>query len=220
MEKIKFLLQELEKENPDWKDYFSNQSLHYDAYADHTKELIGELIKVIRSEWQNYIDAGDMGNEEKWWQAIVKLLGASVAENISDELDESVKMYRHTKILRSNKMDVAAFLLDVFGNVSVHYNPLFFHMNEKYHIQSTEEFVNCILAIDHITDQNVRRNYSKLFAQKEFEKFTGVTAPNSMVYAELYEKEFDKIQRNFYMNRLEMINIKLDALLDKIAEED
>lgn len=79
---------------------------------------------------------------------------------------------------------------------------------------------NSMLAIDHITDQNVRRNYSKLFAQKEFEKFTGVTAPNSMLYAELYEKGFDKIQRNFYMNRLEMINLKLDSLLDKFSDEE
>ena len=219
MEEIKRIIQELEAKETDWREYYlKNENYLNESVFDETKELLEELVDVIRRREQVFIDEGETEQEEGWWKEITALVGEEAAHGMKKRLGSTLSVYREIKPLRDLKEGMIPLMGDMIENIVGFYNPAFFRRHEQYGIEDINSFAQMVTTFDSVISAHVKRSFSKEAARKEFEIVTGIGEPYSRVYEQLYEQSYDRIQRNLLMEEIKMIGREVELLLSSLEK--
>ncbi len=202
MDKILCIIQELNEIDDNWKKYLKDNDLYDQTVVNETKDCINKLLGEMSDAVKAYIDADDETGEEAYHTKLKEALGEEEYEIIYGVIKSSLRIYRQTKMIRKNP-DIAADLIrDVYERLSVRYDPDIFDAFEHYGVNDQQTYITAIVAIDKTVSSYMGRHYSKEIAKREFENATGLTGVCSMVYAELYESNYEILQKNLLIDRL------------------
>ncbi len=220
MNEIRDTINNLDTCDPRWKEHFEQTfAMQNDSgdeeCPDAVLKMIQELVYKILNKQKQFIDNRNEEEERAFFEEMTGILGEGIVKKI-EELNSSIlEIYRNTRPLREAGEHIIPLIVGVFECASVNYMPGFMEKKEEYGIDE-EDFKTLVLQLDRIITVHVSRYYDKRTAQKEFLKVTGLEQPYGLVYAELYEKYFERLQHNICLDKLEDLSDQIEDLSDQI----
>ncbi|MCX4340519.1 MAG: hypothetical protein OSJ72_12845 [Lachnospiraceae bacterium] len=205
-----------------WRDYFE-QAFSASGNSDGEEgshavlKMIQELVVKIHNKQKQLIDDRNEEDEQTLFAEIRNILGETVAKKIEERNGSILEIYRNTRPLREAGEHTIPLIVGVFECASVNYVPGFIEKKDEYGIDE-EEFNTLVLQLDRIISVHVERYYDKGTAQQEFMKVTGLDQPYGLVYAELFEKHFERLQHNICLDKLDDLSERIDDLSEQITE--
>lgn len=224
MDKIKEIIEELNEQEPSWKENFDDMYLpavylNNESSPDEGRKLMSKLLLEVLNKQKQLNDAHDEKGENELWKEMLNIIGSNSVVNIMKNINSGImEMYCNTRPLREAQESVIPLIVGVFEHISSSYEPDFFETGEEYGINATHDFVTAVLQLDRIISVHVSRHYDKQTAQKEFMKGTGLGNQFGLVYGELYEKHLDRIQHNICIDKLDELNARVNRLTQEVHE--
>lgn len=205
-----------------WREHFeqafaASRDSDEEECLDAVLKMIQELVVKILNKQKQLIDNRNEEDEQVFRTEMKELLGETVAKKIEERNGSILEIYRNTRPLREAGEHTIPLIVGVFECASVNYVPGFIEKKDEYGIDE-EEFNTLVLQLDRIISVHVERYYDKKTAQAEFLKVTGLDQLYGLVYAELFEKYFERLQHNVCLDKLDDLSEQMDDLSGQIAE--
>lgn len=217
MQEIRMLIKKMDEMKSDWRECYLDEQHREEIYADEIGNLLNNISKLIEDKKREFVDNPDVEQEEAWKRELADLLGNEVFQSIEVNMKTVIEMYAAMQIIRKNENNIVPFLEDAIYNVCVRYSPSFLEKNEKYGVESEADFAKAVHVIKVMVTTHAEQYLSRQKAEIEFKRVTGIEEPYSNYYGEVYDRYFERIQRNSTLDLLNGINEKLNFLTQNIA---
>lgn len=219
MQEITEAIEKLNELMPEWRSWYISNEYRKEDDSREEKTLLFDIRERVHKKEEQLIDHPDEEEERKWRVYIQKLIGEETYEKMRASLNTLLSLYSDMKIVRSMGENTFPFLADAIYNYSAFYDVSFLEQYEQYGILDGILFENAVTALDTVIYTHVRRHFTKKMAKREFEDVTGIEEPYSSYYAELYEKYYDTIRGNGYMELLQKLDRNLNYLIRKLDDK-
>lgn len=208
--------------DPLWKDHLKlafadSDDCDDEECPDAVLKMIRELGTKILNKQKQFVDNRNEEEEQAFFGEMTEIMGEGVVKKIKEVNRGILEIYRNIRPLREAGENTIPLIAGVFECVSVNYMPGFMRKQEEYGIDE-EDFEALVLQMDRIISVHVSRYYDKRTAQKEFLKITGLEQSYGLVYAELYEKHFERLQHNICLDKLENLSEQMEDLNEQMEE--
>ncbi len=212
MEEFKRAAERISKLKPDWREWYLNGEYLQISVWDELRQMLEDLIQLIQQKEKQFIDQPNEQEKKEWSRQAKELIGDSVFKKMESDSSSILSIYSDTKVIRNMGDSLPSFLSDVMVHYSVFYTGFYWKQDKLYGIDA-QAVSQAVQAVHRIVYTHAGAHFSRQMAQKEFERVTGIKEPYSDYYAELYEKHYDRLQRNYMLYQMEQMEEKLDHLL-------
>lgn len=213
MNELKDMLARLDTVNPDWRSYLELK-IYDTSFWDDTKKLLMEIISRAKEKSLNLIDTPGASEPAEWLDTFYRTVGEPAQSRIKEAISGTLAVYRETRAMAQMEEALQIELMtDVFENMSVYYNPAVFHTAEKYGIDDYDTFRQLLVRLDGIISTHISRHLHPAAAADDFKNITRLTSPVIKEYETLYRENYQSIQYNLIIDRIDNIDRMVAELL-------
>ena len=214
-EQIKTLLEQLDKEKPNWKEQLKSEDKDSisSGMDEETRNLVAKLVIAFRQLFKER-DSDDIELLSSYFDDKILI------ERIYAQVKQTLVYYNAFSVLREMEQTdldlVTRFIEDVFYYCLLRVDMRAFN---KYSDYGENRIENVVWAFDNLTEYYIRRLFTQNTVQNDFQDETGLSETNSDFYADLYEKNFSELRLNTILNMIQSNQDRIKQLEQILIEE-
>lgn len=214
-EQIKTLLEQLDKEKPNWKEQLKSEDKDSisSGMDEETRNLVAKLVIAFRQLFKER-DTDDIELLSSYFDDKILI------ERIYAQVKQTLVYYNAFSVLREMEQTdldlVTRFIEDVFYYCLLRVDMRAFN---KYSDYGENRIENVVWAFDNLTEYYIRRLFTQNTVQNDFQDETGLSETNSDFYADLYEKNFSELRLNTILNMIQSNQDRIKQLEQILIEE-